>query len=144
MILVTSSLCCSHCQVQTGKVGHGYFPPPQSNIRNPNQSIGTNLLISIAWPFHSLHFCFHAQKLLQAVCLLQALVTIVCIRLNRTKPSADAGFIQDDTKTSTVPDAAEARCLLLDCIFCHCICSSVTAGLHVSCFQSFTFSGKYS
>ncbi len=41
------------------------------------------------------------------------LVNMVCIRLNRTKPSANAGFAWDDTKTYTVPDAAGTCCLIV-------------------------------
>lgn len=98
MILVTSSLCCSHCQVQTGKVGHGYFPPPQSNIRNPNQSIGTHLLTSIAWSFHSVHVCL-MHRSCYGRCAFDDFIdgilgTMVCIRLNRSKPSADGMILK--------------------------------------------------
>ncbi len=41
--------------------------------------------------------------------------------MNRTKPSANAGFAWDDTKTYTVPDAAGTCCLLSDCVFWHCM-----------------------
>lgn len=97
MILVTSFLCCSHCQVQTGKVGHGYFPLPQSNVCNPTQSILAKLLTRIAHVlFHSVHVCF-----MRRICYMQCacegfidglLVPMVYIRLNRTQPFADAGF----------------------------------------------------
>ncbi len=33
--------------------------------------------------------------------------------MNRTKPSANAGFAWDDTKTYTVPDAAGTCCLIV-------------------------------
>lgn len=72
------------------------------------------------------------------------LVNMVCIRLNRTKPSANAGFAWDDTKSYTVPDAAGTCCLLSDCVSFHCSYGGVAAGLRVCCFQSYIFSGKYS
>lgn len=105
-------------------------PSPQSNIRIPNQSIGTDLLTCIAWPLHSVYVCFFMYRSCYRQCACDEFidglqVNMVCIKLNRTKPSANAGFAWDDTKTYTVPDAAGTWCLLSDCVSCHCTCGSV-------------------